>query len=132
MKFSTLAMVQHAERNGYAVPAVNVFDEHSLRGVVRAAERCSSPIIVQISTKTARSQGVRLITEIFDRVAGPSAIPIALHLDHCPDREVIDEVVAAGWSSLLFDASDLDLATAEQQTREVVRKAHAAGVSLGT
>ena len=132
MKFSTLAMVQHAERNGYAVPAVNVFDEHSLRGVVRAAERCSSPIIVQISTKTARSQGVRLITEILDRVAGPSAIPIALHLDHCPDREVIDEVVAAGWSSLLFDASDLDLATAEQQTREVVRKAHAAGVSLGT
>lgn len=130
MKFSTLAMIQHAERHGYAIPAVNVFDEFSMRGVVRAAERCSSPFIIQISTRTARTQGVGLITDIFNHLAASSPVPLALHLDHCPDLDVIDEVIAAGWSSLLFDASDRDFETAVSQTREVVRQAHAAGVHV--
>lgn len=130
MKFSTMAMIEHAERNSYAIPAINVFDEFSMRGVVRAAEECSSPFIIQISTKTARNQGVGLITDMFDHIAGGSPMPFALHLDHCPDLGVIDQVIDAGWSSLLFDASDRDLATAERETREVVRKAHAAGVHV--
>lgn len=130
MRISTLTMVKHAERRGYAVPAVNIFDEFSLRGVVAAAERCSSPLIVQVSTKTARSLGVRLLTDMFDAIAGPSPVPVALHLDHCPDRQVIDEVVDVGWSSLLFDASDRDLDRAVQETIEVTRQAHAAGLAV--
>lgn len=130
MKFSTMAMVRHAEENGYAVPAVNVFDEFSMRGVVSAAERCASPFIVQISTRTARSQGVGLITDMFNHIAGASSMPFALHLDHCPDLNVIDEVIEAGWSSLLFDASDRDLTTAEAETRSVVARAQIAGVAV--
>ncbi len=90
MQFSTRAMIRHAEQNGYAIPAVNVFDEFSMRGVITAAERCSSPFILQISTKTARNQGVGLITDMFRHLAGASEVPLALHLDHCPDRGVID------------------------------------------
>lgn len=130
MKYPTLAMLTHAERHGYAVPAVNVFDEFSMRGVIGAAQECSSPFIIQISTKTARTQGVGLITDLFDRLADESPVPLALHLDHCPDLDLIDEVIEAGWSSVLFDASDRDLATAERETREVVTKAHAAGLSV--
>ena len=51
-------------------------------------------------------------------------------LRHCPDRSVIDEVVAAGWSSVLFDASDRDLEDAVRETTEVVAQAHAAGVDV--
>lgn len=130
MKFPTSRMLTHAEQHGYAVPAVNVFDEFSMRGVIGAAERCSSPFIIQISTKTARSQGVGLITDLFNRLAGESPAPLALHLDHCPDLDLIDEVIDARWSSLLFDASGRDLRTAERETREVVIKAHAAGISV--
>jgi fructose-bisphosphate aldolase class II len=57
-------------------------------------------------------------------------VPVSLHLDHCPDRSVIDEVVAAGWSSVLFDASGRDFVAAERETAEVVAQAHAAGVDV--
>lgn len=130
MQFSTRAMIRHAEQNGYAIPAVNVFDEFSMRGVITAAERCSSPFILQISTKTARNQGVGLITDMFRHLAGAASVPLALHLDHCPDRGIIDQVIAADWQSLLFDASELDLATAERQTAEVVAQAHAKGIAV--
>jgi fructose-bisphosphate aldolase class II len=70
------------------------------------------------------------MTTMFRLAAGPAPVPVALHLDHCPHRSVISEVVAAGWSSVLFDASDRDLATAERETAEVVAEAHAAGVEV--
>lgn len=127
---STLGLVRHGRQNGYAVPAVNVFDLSSLRGVVDAADEHRSPMIVQFSVKTVLAIGLDLVTEMFGYVAAEAEVPIALHLDHCPHRELIDRVIDAGWSSVLFDASDRDLATAERETRDVVARAHAAGVEV--
>lgn len=130
MMASTLTLTRNARERGYAVPAVNVLDDLSLRAVVAAAVEARSPLIIQISVKTVRSIGTELTTTIFRLATRDVGIPVALHLDHCPDRSVIDDVVAAGWSSVLFDASDRDLATAERETAEVVAQAHAAGVDV--
>ncbi|MGV8978820.1 MAG: class II fructose-bisphosphate aldolase [Cellulomonas sp.] len=130
MMTSTLQLARHARSNGYAVAAVNVLDDLSLRAVVAAAIELSSPVIVQVSVKTVRSVGVALMTSIFQAAADGAPVPVALHLDHCPDRQVIADVVAAGWSSVLFDASDRDLAHAEAETAEVVQLAHDAGVDV--
>jgi len=127
---STLTLTRHAREHGYAVPAVNILDDLSIRAVVAAAVEKDAPLIVQVSVKTVRSIGTELVTTIARLASADQPVPIALHLDHCPDRAVIDDVVAAGWSSVLFDASDRDLATAERETAEVVAQAHAAGVDV--
>ncbi|MEN0137788.1 MAG: class II fructose-bisphosphate aldolase, partial [Rhodococcus sp. (in: high G+C Gram-positive bacteria)] len=102
MLISTAALVRHARDKGYAVPAVNVFDDVSMRAVVAAAETAAAPMIVQISSRTAVSFGVGLVTAMFTTATRESRVPVALHLDHCPDRELLDDVIAAGWSSVLF------------------------------
>lgn len=127
---STSALARHGREHGYAVPAVNVLDDISLRAVVAAAVAASAPLIVQVSVKTVKQLGTELTTTTFRLAAQDAPIPVALHLDHCPDRAVISDVVAAGWSSVLFDASNRDLADAERETREVVAEAHAAGVDV--
>ena len=127
---STAALARHGRATGYAVAAVNVLDDLSLRAVVAAAVEAASPVIVQVSVKTVRSIGVGLMTEMFRAAAQGAPVPVALHLDHCPDRSVISAVVRAGWSSVLFDASDRDLAQAERETSEVVAEAHAVGVDV--
>jgi fructose-bisphosphate aldolase class II len=127
---STSAMTRAAREHGYAVPAVNILDDLSLRAVIAAAVAASSPMIIQISVKTVRSIGTDLITTMFRHAATDVPVPVALHLDHCPDRAVISDVIRAGWSSVLFDASNRDLETAERETAEVVAEAHAAGVDV--
>ncbi|MFD1505106.1 class II fructose-bisphosphate aldolase [Georgenia yuyongxinii] len=127
---STLELTRKGQDGGYAVPAVNILDDLSLRAVIDAAVEKASPVIVQVSVKTVRAVGVDLMTKTFAAAATSVPVPVALHLDHCPDRKVIDDVVAAGWSSVLFDASDRDLAQAEQETGEVVALAHGAGVDV--
>ena len=132
MRASTLDILTRAQEDGYAVGAFNVFDDLSLRSVVQAASAAASPIIIQFSVRTARSMGVQLVTDMFDAAADAASVPVSLHLDHCPDVAVIEEVVKAGWSSVLFDASHLDLEEARAQTRRVVDIAHAQGVEVET
>lgn len=127
---STAHLARHAREHGYAVAAINILDDLSLRAVVAAAVDRSSPVIVQVSVKTVRSIGIELMTTMFRLAAAPAPVPVALHLDHCPDRAVLSACIAAGWSSVLFDASDRELAQAEQETAEVVAEAHAHGVDV--
>lgn len=129
---STLDLVKDAQEKGYAVPAFNIVDDLSIRAIVEAADRSRSPVIIQASLKTARSIGVDLITRIFSHAVAEARVPVALHLDHCPDRSVIAEVVAAGWSSVLFDASDRDFERAVRETKEVTDLAHAHGLTVET
>src|SRR6478735_6970919 len=103
---STLTMTRDARARGYAVPAVNILDDLSLRAVVAAAVAARSPLIVQVSVKTVRSIGTDLMTTMFRSAADSADVPVALHLDHRPDRSVLSDVIRAGWSSVLFDASD--------------------------
>lgn len=130
MVASTRTLTRNARAAGYAVPAVNVFDELSMRAVLAAATQTRAPLIVQISTKTVRSAGGAFITDLFRALVRDVDVPVALHLDHCPDRAVIAEVIAAGWSSVLFDASDRDLDTAVRETGEVTASAHLWGVDV--
>lgn len=126
----TLDLVQAAQAGQYAVPAVNIADDLSIRAVIAAAEEANSPVILQTSVKTVKSVGAELLAKIVLHSAASASVPVALHLDHCPNRAVISEVIALGWSSVLFDASDRDLETAWRETSEVVKEAHAHGVTV--
>jgi fructose-bisphosphate aldolase class II len=50
-------------------------------------------------------------------------VPVALHLDHCPDRSVISLCLEKGWNSVLFDGSKLSVEENKRQTIEVVAEA---------
>lgn len=127
---NTLEMVQAAQAGGYAVPAVNIVDELSMRAVVEAAEQAKSPIILQTSVKTVKASGAEPLAFLAHYLAERVSVPVALHLDHCPDREVITTCVEQGWSSVLFDASDRDYDDAVRETAEVCTEAHAKGLSV--
>ncbi|GAB2555733.1 class II fructose-bisphosphate aldolase [Leucobacter ruminantium] len=127
---STVDMVRTARSGGYAVPAVNIADDLSMRAVIAAAEAYRSPVILQTSVKTVKSMGVDRLGMIARAAAEAATVPVSLHLDHCPDRAVISSVISHGWTSVLFDASDRPLETARAETAEVVAEAHAAGVEV--
>ena len=127
---NTVDLVTTARAGGYAVPAVNIVDEMSLRAVVQAAQAAQSPVIIQTSVKTVKATGAQPLFDAFRHAAQAASVPVSLHLDHCPDRSVITEVIGTGWSSVLFDASDRPLDQAWRETAEVVAEAHAAGVGV--
>ena len=117
-----------AER--YGVPAINVFDDLSLEGVLAGAVEARSPVIVQTSVKTVRAMGGRVLFALWRAMTEGIEVPVCLHLDHCPDREVIRECLALGWNSVLFDASRLPVEENQRQTIEVVAEARGYGADV--
>ena len=101
---STKELVTTAMAGGYGVPAINVVNQLTMEAVLAAADESHSPMIVQTSVKTVRSIGLEVLKAMWDTTAAGVKVPVALHLDHCPDRVVISDCLAAGWNSVLFDA----------------------------
>ena len=127
---NTLDLVTAARGRGYAVPAINIVDPLTIKAVVEAADSIGSPVILQTSVKTVKSAGAGVLHFAAKDAAENASVGVSLHLDHCPDREVITLAIRHGWSSVLFDASDRDLEQARRETAEVVAEAHAAGVTV--
>ncbi|MFT3971288.1 MAG: class II fructose-bisphosphate aldolase [Micropruina sp.] len=127
---NTLDLVTAAKGRGYAVPAINIVDPLTIKAVVEAADSVGSPVILQTSVKTVKSAGAGVLHFAAKEAAENASVGVSLHLDHCPDREVISLAIRQGWSSVLFDASDRDLEQARKETAEVVAEAHAAGATV--
>ncbi|MGW1882510.1 class II fructose-bisphosphate aldolase [Streptomyces sp. NPDC001970] len=114
----------------YAVPAINVFNDLTLEAVLAAAVENASPLIVQTSVKTVKSIGSDVLYAMWTAMTDGIEVPVALHLDHCPEREVITECLRRGWNSVLFDASRLPVEENMRQTVEVVAEARAYGAAV--
>jgi ketose-bisphosphate aldolase len=114
----------------YGVPAINVFNDLTLEGVLAAAVESRSPLIVQTSVKTVKSIGSDVLFAMWTSMTAGIEVPVTLHLDHCPERAVITECLDRGWNSVLFDASHLPVEENTRQTVEVVAEARRHGADV--
>lgn len=114
----------------YGVAAFNAVDDITMDGLIRAAEESRSPLIIQISVKTVLFWGVDVIKDMFTDMASRVAVPVTLHLDHCPDPAVAETCLKAGWNSVLFDGSKLSYEENFVKTGEIVKMAGKTGASV--
>jgi ketose-bisphosphate aldolase len=126
----TQEILQRAFRDRYGVAAINVVNDLTLEAVLAAAEELRAPLIVQTSVKTVKMQGADALFALWVELTRDISVPVALHLDHCPDRAVISECLAKGWNSVLFDASKLTVEENRRQCIEVVAEARRHGAAV--
>lgn len=123
-----------AERHGFAIGAFSPRYPRMIPPILRAAQGEDSPLLVQISQKDMARCRVELepfAAAFFRHLAELGVtVPVALHLDHTEDVSIIERAVAAGFSSVMIDASDRPLAENIAITRGVVEFGHAHGVSV--
>lgn len=113
-------MLRRARIERYAVGAFNVVDCATTMAVVKAAECMRSPVIIQVSAKTVDLYNPQVIAGWVKELGRSVSVPIALHLDHCRDINLIRDCINAGWSSVMIDASSFPLDENIRITKEVV------------
>jgi ketose-bisphosphate aldolase len=119
-----------ARTEGWAVGAFNILDYASFRAVVRAAEKAAAPVIVQTSVKTVQLWGFAAMVSWYRELAGPSRVPVVMHLDHCKDVDFVRACIEAGWTSVMIDASSRPFEENLETTRKVIAMARPRGVSV--
>ena len=123
-------ILDHAFTERYGVAAFNIIDDLSIEAVLAAASEERAPVILQTSVKTVRAYGRDQLMGVFRALARDVDVPVTLHLDHCPYRDVISSCLDGGWNSVLFDAHELEVAENLRQTTEVVAEARRYGAHV--
>lgn len=123
-----------AEKNGYAVGSYSPRYTPMIRPILQAGQQAHSPLIVQISQNELNWYELdtdEFATEFHEQMRDLAiSVPVALHLDHTRDFEVIERAISAGFTSVMIDMSAKPLAENIAITREVVEYAHAKSVSV--
>jgi len=112
------------------VGAFNVVSLESLQAILEAATQMRSPVILNVAEVHFKYVDLETIAPVIRRAAEKAAIPAALHLDHGVSFEAIMRALRAGFTSVMFDGSTLPYEENVQQTREIVKMAHAIGVTV--
>jgi fructose-bisphosphate aldolase class II len=123
-----------AEKAGCALGSFAPRYTPMIAPILTAGQRTHSPLIVQISQRELERYGItpgEFAGEFYRQVDEQQiTIPVVLHLDHTKVFRVIEEAIAAGFTSVMIDASEKPFAENVAITREVVEYAHAHGVSV--
>ena len=123
-------VLDRAFKERYGVAVFNIVNDLTLEAVLAAAVELRAPVIVQTSVKTVKSIGRDVLYAMWRSMTAGIEVPVTLHLDHCPEREVISACLEGGWNSVLFDASSLPVEENQRQTKEVVAEARRYGAHV--
>ena len=127
-------LLPQAERGRYAVGAFSPRTNAMILPVLRAAQEQRSPLLVQIAQIELLWEGntpETFAAEFFRCLQAEGInVPVGLHLDHTQDMQLIERAIAAGFTSVMIDASSLPLEQNIAITRQVVDYAHARGAAV--
>ena len=123
-------LLKDAKEEKYAVGAFNVPNLEAIRGVIQAAEELESPVILQHAEVHENLIGLEEIGPIMLQYAKAAKVPVAVHLDHGASYEMCVKAIRLGFTSVMYDASSKEYEVNLEETKEIVKIAHAAGVSV--
>ena len=113
-----------------AVGAFNLAVFPDFQVLIQAAEEMKAPVIMQLSPSVSEYMGYDYWGMVGREMAKRAAVPVVLHLDHANRVEPIWKALDAGYSSVMFDGSQLPFDENVRITREVVKRAETYGVSV--
>ncbi len=123
-------LTSYAEDMNMTIGAFNTHNLEMLPDMIRAAKEAGAPIIIQTSIDTAKYVGYDVMVAVCKTLAEDEMVDVALHLDHARDFDEIKNAINAGYSSVMYDGSNLPYKENIAKTKAIVDFAHARGVSV--
>lgn len=123
-------MLEHASKHRYAVGCFNMVDVNSLEAIVSGAVSLNSPVIIAVAEIHFPYVDIEKMSSVITSLADKVPTPVALHLDHGQSLDAIMKAIRCGFTSVMYDGSELPLGENIARTEEIVRFAKAAGVTV--
>src|SRR5699024_7864862 len=124
-------LARQARATGTGLGAFNVIHLDHAEVFVRAAARAGTPVVLQISQNAVKYHGALApLAAGTLAVARSAEVPVAVHLDHAEDLDLVAEALDLGFTSIMYDGSRLPAQENIATTADVVRRAPERGVSV--
>ena len=123
-------MLYDAYDNHYAVPAISYYNIEDVKTILKSCVKHSSPIILMSSTRTIDHIGLDNAVNIVRQEAEKVDIPVALHLDHAKNVDLVLSCIRAGYTSVMFDGSELDYKENVEKTKFLAKIARSLDITM--
>ena len=132
MLVSAKEMLDKAVAGHYAVGQFNINNLEWTKAILLTAQENNSPVILGVSEGAGKYMtGFKTVAAMVKAMMEELniTVPVALHLDH-GSYEGCYKCVKAGFSSIMFDGSHFPIDENVEKTTELVKVAHAMGMSI--
>ncbi|MCC8125806.1 MAG: class II fructose-1,6-bisphosphate aldolase [Clostridiales bacterium] len=132
MLVSATEMLQKAVEGHYAVGQFNINNLEWTKSILQTAQELNSPVILGVSEGAGKYMtGFKTVAAMVSAMIDEMKItvPVALHLDH-GTYDGCYKCIKAGFSSIMFDGSHYPIDENVEKTKELVKVAHAMGLSI--
>jgi ketose-bisphosphate aldolase len=109
-----------AEKGGFAVPAMNVYNMETVMGVIKAAEEAKAPVIMQFYSRLATTGFADYLAPIVLKAAEMASVPVCMHLDHGAGYAPAAIALKNGASGIMVDFSALPFDENVEKTARAV------------
>ena len=132
MLVSATEMLKKAKAGHYAVGQFNINNLEWTKSILATAQELNSPVILGVSEGAGKYMtGYKTVAAMVKAMIEEMniTVPVALHLDH-GSYEGCYNCIKAGFSSIMFDGSHYPIEENVEKTKELVKVAHAMGLSI--
>ena len=130
MLYNLKQILDLAEKDGYAVPAFNVYNVETVMAVLKAAEEARSPVIMQLYSRLVTTGISDFVCPVVLEAAKKATVPVCLHLDHGSGEDAVTIALRNGMTGIMIDYSTLDLDANIAGTKKVVEMCNLVGVQV--
>lgn len=123
-------MLKDAQKNKYAVASINTPNLETLRAVVHAAEELNAPVIIDHAQVHNDIIPIEFIGPYMIEYAKKAKVPVCVHLDHAKDYNFVMRSIRQGFTSIMYDCSDLSFEENVSNVKEFVKIAHALDITV--
>ena len=131
MKFvPMLQLLQRAVSEGYGVPSFCVWNAESIEVVLRVAAELKAPVILMSGPGEFGLLAPRDLGAVAHALAERFGVTAALHLDHGNSIALVEDCLAAKYTSVMLDYSTRPWQENVEALRRVVALGHPQGVTV--
>lgn len=123
-------IIEKAAEHDYAIGAFNVYGFEDIKAVIEAAEEMQAPVIIMANSTAISHMPIEYIAPIMLQAADDAGIPVCVHLDHATDVSVIQKAIDYGFTSVMYDGSQLPIKENIINTIKIVTIAKKSNVSV--
>ena len=119
-----------AREGGYAVGLFNAVNLELARGILAAAQRTGSPVIMGTAEVLFPYGPLEEVSYYLIPMAKKAGVPVVIHLDHGLKKETCLKALDLGFTSIMYDCSTDDYDTNVEKVREMAEIAHSRGATI--
>lgn len=123
-------LIACAQAENYAIGAFNTYNLEITLGIILGAEFLHAPIILQVGSSALKYGGNTPLIGLAVEAAKKTSVPVAVHLDHARDFETLRLCLDQGFTSCMFDGSNLSLEENIELTRQAAELVQKWGAPL--